>query len=717
MSNINVGQIFFEIGADTKKLNQASKEIKTFSQAARKNLQNSNRAFNRLNTSITKNTQAMRKLTNAFKSNKISKEIDRTTKSTKKLNKNLENTKKSLTNLGKAFLGLFALQKLKQFTLFVDEFEVLNNRIRFITRDTNNYVEAQQRLINATVATGTGLKANVLLYQNLTRASSQLGATQEDILKVTEAVTQLGVIGGSTPQDIKFALRQLAQGFSGVILRAEEFHSVNENTPEIISRIARGLNVTKGQLTNMVLTGKVLSKDVFAALLKQTEQIKEDFQTIPVGFRRGIESLTTAIGEYFAVISENSEVLGNFGAGLAFIAQRITGYTATIKDNRTEVEKLTDKIAALKEEKKELDQAMKTAVPDFMASITGLKTEKDITKDQKAINDEIIRLQKELNAELAKEREAERRKKQEDLKREQQILFNTLDKSAEIIREAEEESQRNARLNALKGLDIVKDSYEAQLEEQIKFLEKQAKNMELGEATREAILKKSIEKEKELRESQDKITLTQKTQLAKGIVDIAKGQTEQLVGVSKEAFELNKAFTIASILLDTPRAVSSSYAKGSEIGGHPLGVIYAALAAAQQGVQLGVARGATFSGKAGGGMVNAEQTFRVNERGPEMLSIGNKDFLMMGNQSGNITPANKINPATGSKGVVVNVYNAPGTEARTESSTDAEGNQQLDIIIKQVDQAQANGIRRGDNAVSRALSDVYALNRGARARI
>ena len=46
MSNINVGQIFFEIGANTKKLNQASKEVKTFSQAARKNLQNTNKAFN-----------------------------------------------------------------------------------------------------------------------------------------------------------------------------------------------------------------------------------------------------------------------------------------------------------------------------------------------------------------------------------------------------------------------------------------------------------------------------------------------------------------------------------------------------------------------------------------------------------------------------------------------------------------------------------------------
>lgn len=716
MSNINVGQIFFEIGADTKKLNQASKEIKTFSQAARKNLQNSNKAFNRLNTAITKNTQAMKKLSNAFKSNKVQKGIDRTTNSTKKLNKTLQATQSLVTGLGSAFLGLFAIQKLKQFTLFVDEFQVLNNRIKFITRETNNYVEAQQRLIDATVKTGTGLKANVLLYQNLTRASAELGATQEDILKVTEAVTQLGVIGGSTPQDIKFALRQLAQGFSSAVLRAEEFNSVNENTPEIISRIARGLNVTTGQLRNMVLEGEVLSKDVFAALLKQTEEIKKDFETIPVGFRRGVESLSTAIGEFFGVLSENNKVLTNFGQALDFVAQRITGYTATIKDNRTEVEKLTDKISDLKEQKKELDEAMKTAVPDFM-KFTGLRTEEDITKEQKEINDEIIRLEKQKNQALAKEREAARKQLQEDKKREQQILFNTLDRSAEIIRQAEEESQRNARINALKGLDIVKDSYEAQLAEQIKFLEKQAENTELGEATRLAILEKAREKEKELRESQDKTTLIQKTQLAKGIVDIAKGQTEQLVGVSKEAFELNKAFTIASILLDTPRAVSAAFAKGTQVGGPILGAVYGAVAAAQQGVQLGVARGATFSGKAGGGMVNAEQTFRVNERGPEMLSIGNKDFLMMGNQSGNITPANKISPSTSSKGVVVNVYNAPGTEARTESTTDAEGNQQLDIIIKQVDQAQANGIRRGDNAVSRALSEVYALNRGARARI
>lgn len=43
-------------------------------------------------------------------------------------------------------------------------------------------------------------------------------------------------------------------------------------------------------------------------------------------------------------------------------------------------------------------------------------------------------------------------------------------------------------------------------------------------------------------------------------------------------------------------------------------------------------------GKAGGGAVNAGMFYRVNERGPELLTAGGKDYLMMGNQSGSITP-------------------------------------------------------------------------------
>lgn len=43
-------------------------------------------------------------------------------------------------------------------------------------------------------------------------------------------------------------------------------------------------------------------------------------------------------------------------------------------------------------------------------------------------------------------------------------------------------------------------------------------------------------------------------------------------------------------------------------------------------------------GKANGGGVSAGGLYEVNENGPEMLSMGGRDYLMMGNQGGTVTP-------------------------------------------------------------------------------
>lgn len=49
--------------------------------------------------------------------------------------------------------------------------------------------------------------------------------------------------------------------------------------------------------------------------------------------------------------------------------------------------------------------------------------------------------------------------------------------------------------------------------------------------------------------------------------------------------------------------------------------------------------GAFFGGaRANGGPVNSGGVYRVNERGPELLTVGNRDYLMMGNSSGTVSP-------------------------------------------------------------------------------
>lgn len=66
-------------------------------------------------------------------------------------------------------------------------------------------------------------------------------------------------------------------------------------------------------------------------------------------------------------------------------------------------------------------------------------------------------------------------------------------------------------------------------------------------------------------------------------------------------------------------------------------------------------------GKAVGGYVAPMSMYRVNERGPELLSVAGKDFLMMGAQGGTVTPNSKLGGST----QVINVNVRPTTTRRT----------------------------------------------------
>lgn len=74
--------------------------------------------------------------------------------------------------------------------------------------------------------------------------------------------------------------------------------------------------------------------------------------------------------------------------------------------------------------------------------------------------------------------------------------------------------------------------------------------------------------------------------------------------------------------------------------------------------------GSFFSGgRATGGPVNAGGMYRVNENGTELLSVGGRDYLMMGTQSGTVTPAGEFGGVT-----ISNTYvNPQMADPRSES--------------------------------------------------
>jgi lambda family phage tail tape measure protein len=80
---------------------------------------------------------------------------------------------------------------------------------------------------------------------------------------------------------------------------------------------------------------------------------------------------------------------------------------------------------------------------------------------------------------------------------------------------------------------------------------------------------------------------------------------------------------------------------------------------------IGAALSGLFGGKETGGTVFPGSAQRVTERGPELLTVGRQQFLLMGSQGGQVTPTDKL----GGKSVSVNVQNTFTVQGNTDRRT------------------------------------------------
>lgn len=190
-----------------------------------------------------------------------------------------------------------------------DEYQVLDQRIRTATKSTGDYVRVSQEVYAISQRNGTVLKDTVSTFQSLSRSASELGASNTEILKVTEAVQQLGIISGASQGAMSAGLLQFSQGLAAGVFRAEEMNSIIENMPEVANRIAKGMNMTVGELRRAVIEGRILSRDVFESLLTQAPGIATEMANIPDSLARSLQKLDTSTAKTLSSLEQKLKLI------------------------------------------------------------------------------------------------------------------------------------------------------------------------------------------------------------------------------------------------------------------------------------------------------------------------------------------------------------------------------------------------------------------------
>lgn len=241
---------------------------------------------------------------------------NKTTGALGKLDKNARNAGGGMKNAGSAASGLKTSMSMlagtisvsliiewgKRFLEAADNMTQLQARIARLSTDAKTANETFSSLANIASTTGASLSDTTKLWETLTSSLKEAGATNAQVLNLTDTLQKIGRIGGSSTEEMANALRQFGQSIASGTIRAEEFNSILEQMPELARQIAAGLGISMGELRARMLDGKLTAEDALNAIQDRTSVVNAEFEKLPRSMSQATGSLETSFAKLISSI-------------------------------------------------------------------------------------------------------------------------------------------------------------------------------------------------------------------------------------------------------------------------------------------------------------------------------------------------------------------------------------------------------------------------------
>ncbi|HCM9651852.1 TPA: tape measure protein [Enterobacter kobei] len=251
---------------------------------------------------------------------KANKSLDSIGNSATNAAKKMDELQTNINRVAGAIAASLVVDWGKAFLVAADNMSQLNARIERLTGSAAAASQTMQSLMRISSATGGSLQDTEKLWETLSTALRDTGATNGQIIQLTETLQKIGRIGGSSSEEMANALRQFGQSISSGTVRAEEFNSILEQMPELARQIAVGMGVSIGELRQLMLDGKLTAEDALNAIQKQTGSVNAEFEKLP----RTLSQANTALTNSFLSMIDSVNQATGASQGMVAVIDSLT---------------------------------------------------------------------------------------------------------------------------------------------------------------------------------------------------------------------------------------------------------------------------------------------------------------------------------------------------------------------------------------------------------
>lgn len=287
--------------------------------------------------------------------------LNKTTGELNKLDKGARNAGSGMKNAGGAASGLktnvsmlagaisvsLIIEWGKRFLEVADNMTQLQARIARLSTDAKTANETFSSLANIASTTGASLSDTTKLWETLTSSLKEAGATNAQVLNLTDTLQKIGRIGGSSTEEMANALRQFGQSIASGTIRAEEFNSILEQMPELARQIAAGLGISMGELRARMLDGKLTAEDALNAIQDRTRVVNAEFEKLPRTMDQAVGSLEVSFSKLVVAVNDATgasktavEIIDQLAKYIDFLGDKSTSTSDKILSLATVISKL-----------------------------------------------------------------------------------------------------------------------------------------------------------------------------------------------------------------------------------------------------------------------------------------------------------------------------------------------------------------------------------------
>ena len=287
--------------------------------------------------------------------------LNKTTGELNKLDKGARNAGSGMKNAGGAASGLKTSMSMlagaisvsliiewgKRFLEVADNMTQLQARITRLSTDAKAANETFSSLANIASTTGASLSDTTKLWETLTSSLKEAGATNAQVLNLTDTLQKIGRIGGSSTEEMANALRQFGQSIASGTVRAEEFNSILEQMPELARQIAAGLGISMGELRARMLDGKLTAEDALNAIQDRTSVVNAEFEKLPRTMDQAVGSLEVSFSKLVVAVNDATgasktavEIIDQLAKYIDFLGDKSTSASDKILSLATVISKL-----------------------------------------------------------------------------------------------------------------------------------------------------------------------------------------------------------------------------------------------------------------------------------------------------------------------------------------------------------------------------------------